>query len=563
MTRSFARDASRTVTLPTGQIVHEDALSQSERLAPAFYEVRPGVWCFVGNGLSNQTFVTGPEGIIAIDTGESVEEMREALRRLREHTSTPVVAVLLTHFHYVAGTAAVVEAYGDVPICGHERIHMNRLRAGGEVGPTYSRGLVEQFAIALPLDGPDGVVNVGLGLHFRNEEHRPFTYGYLAPTQTFDGATTLRVAGLDIEVTPAPSDADDSVTYWFKDLGVAVHNLVWPLLFNIFAIRGEEYRDPQVLLRGLDHLLSLNADYLVGTHGPPLRGPDVAQRVERYRDAIAYLWDQTVRHTNRGATSVELAHLIRLPDFADEDYLTTEFYGISEHHVRQIRSGLFGFFDGDERNLFPLPTNEHCARLIAGFGGRDEVRRQARHALDGDDVRWALELATWLVRSDEATGDDRVLLAATLRAVAQRTTAANIRNWCLTRARDLDGSHDLSRLREHRFSVAMVVQNPLVATIATLRVLLDPERAAGLRGVIAWHAGDEVAALHIRNCVAVPVDGSTADGRVHTTKETLGAILAGKLTSAAALADGQLRLEGDNDFARHALGVFDVASLAL
>ena len=33
----------------------------------------------MGNGLSNQTFVEGPEGIIAIDTGESVQEMREAI----------------------------------------------------------------------------------------------------------------------------------------------------------------------------------------------------------------------------------------------------------------------------------------------------------------------------------------------------------------------------------------------------------------------------------------------------------------------------------------------------
>ncbi|MEY4229990.1 MAG: hypothetical protein RLZZ362_839, partial [Actinomycetota bacterium] len=60
---------------------------QQERLARRWYEPREGVWCLVGNGLSNQTFVRGPEGIIAIDTGESVEEMREALAELRAVTS--------------------------------------------------------------------------------------------------------------------------------------------------------------------------------------------------------------------------------------------------------------------------------------------------------------------------------------------------------------------------------------------------------------------------------------------------------------------------------------------
>ena len=45
-----------------------------------------------------------------------------------------------------------------------------------------------------------------------------------------------------MEFTPAPSDADDSITIWFPDLGVCVNNLAWPALFNVFAIRGEEYR---------------------------------------------------------------------------------------------------------------------------------------------------------------------------------------------------------------------------------------------------------------------------------------------------------------------------------
>jgi hypothetical protein len=31
---------------------------------------------------------------------------------------------------------------------------------------------------------------------------------------------------------------------------VAINNLAWPALFNVFPIRGEEYRDPRVLLTG-------------------------------------------------------------------------------------------------------------------------------------------------------------------------------------------------------------------------------------------------------------------------------------------------------------------------
>lgn len=100
--RSFEPNDRNTITLPSGQITHRDHAGQTQRLVKNFYEVRPGVWCLVGNGLSNQTFIDAPDGIIAIDTGESNEEMRAAIAELRTKTSRPIVAVLYTHFHYVS-----------------------------------------------------------------------------------------------------------------------------------------------------------------------------------------------------------------------------------------------------------------------------------------------------------------------------------------------------------------------------------------------------------------------------------------------------------------------------
>ena len=217
---SFSRDPDVTVGL-RGQLAHRIAFEHASRLERRFYSVRPGVWTLVGNGLSNQTFIEGPEGIIAIDTGECVEEMRAALEELRVHTNVPIVAVLYTHFHYVAGTAAIDSPPGtSLPIYGHERIVGNIARASGEIGPSYARGIVQQFGTALPLDGPDGVVSVGLGLHYRNPEHRPFTPGFIPPTTTLRGGEVLSVAGLRVETSYAPSDADDSLTYWLRTLSL-------------------------------------------------------------------------------------------------------------------------------------------------------------------------------------------------------------------------------------------------------------------------------------------------------------------------------------------------------
>ncbi len=560
-TRSFSPAASATVTLPGGQIAHAAHAAQSERLARRFVTVRDGVWCLVGNGLSNQTFVEGPDGIIAIDTGESVEEMRDALTELRRVSDRPVVAVLYTHFHYVGGTTAIFDEAGrELPVLGHARITTNRSRTAGEIAPTGGRGIVEQFGTSLPPSGADGLVNVGLGRFFRDAAHAPFTPGFVAPTQTFDAPTVLSVAGLEIHVRLAPSDSDDSVTFWFPELSTAVQNLVWPALFNVFAIRGEEYRDPRILLDGIDHLLALDAEHLVGAHGPPISGTEqIRARVTRYRDAIQFLWDQTVRLSNRGLSGPALAHTIRLPDVCDDDPITSEYYGVTEHHVRQIRTGLFGFFDGDPANLFPLEPSDRAARLIAGFGGAEKVRQQARAAIDADDLRWGIELASWLVAGNAAADEDRALLARALRLVGQRTSSANIRNWCLTRARELDGTADGSRLRTHRLPPARVEADP-VSIVALLRVLLDPGRAEGIDVRLRFDFGDgRIAGLHVRNCVAVP--GTIADHEVQATvscsPSTWAAVVSGRTALDEAIAAGAVVITGDAETARRALHAFD------
>jgi len=570
LSASFAPDDTAVATGPRGQRGHHSAVAHAQRLAERFYTVRPGVWTLVGNGLSNQTFVLGPEGVIAIDTGESIQEMQCALDRLRQVTDAPIVAVIYTHFHYVAGTRAIPGAQ-TLPIWSHARVEANRQRTSGEIAPMYQRGLVQQFGIRMADAGEDGVVSVGLGPWFRNPAHAPFTTGFLPPTQVFDRATTATIAGLRVEFTPAPSDADDSVTLWFPELGVAVNNLVWPALFNVFAIRGEEYRDPRVLLTGLDHLHALKAEHLVGAHGPPLSGAaEIDAVVTDYRDAIQYLWDQTVRGLNKGLSADELTQFVQLPARFDRSYFTQQFYGLVEHHVRQIQTGLIGWFDGVESSLFPMPPMDKARRLIEGFGGRDAVRQQSVQALADNDVRWALELATWLVRSqhnphgrlDGGSAEDRQQLAAVLRTIAQRSTAANIRNWCLTRALELDGHLDLARQRVHGFRAAEVLAQPANA-VHVLRVLLDPQRAQAVDTHIgfAFNTGGR-AGLRLRRGVAIPTDGLNADLVLALSADTWAQVLSGKQLMADAQREGLITLQrGSWTEVLGVLACFDLASL--
>jgi alkyl sulfatase BDS1-like metallo-beta-lactamase superfamily hydrolase len=531
-TRSFEPNGKRTVVAPNGARVHADHLAQSEVLRRNFYEVRPGAWCLVGNGLSNQTFIDAPDGIIAFDTGESVQEMALALKELRTRTSRPIAAVVYTHFHYVEGTRAVIEEGNHakpLPIYGHRRIAENKARTSAEIAPAYGRGLVEQFAIVMPTDGTDGLVNVGLGFSYRNPAHAPATPGFLPVTHPLPNHGEVTIAGERVQVRFSPSDSDDSVNFFFPILQTCVHNTVWPVLFNVFAIRGEEYRDPRVLIPGIDNIIAWEPDHLIATHGPPLSGRErIRETSERYRDSIQFLWDQTVRAINKGWTMDEVAAKVSLPALYDQDHFTSERYGVGEHHVRQIYAGLRGWFDGEESKLFTEWPQERFAKLIAGFGGRDEVAKQASAAFDAHEVRWGVELATWLARSTDATTADKKLLARGLRLIAERTPAANIRNWAITRARHLDEQTPMDRFMRHPFGARAIAHASVVDLIHTLRVLLDPARAEGLRAHVRFVIDGESAGLLLRNCVAVPTDGTGASVEVAMTRATLVGILSTK-----------------------------------
>ena len=548
-TRSFDLHDSNVVTAPNGARVHKWHLAQSDVITPQFQKVRAGVWCLIGNGLSNQTFIDAPGGIIAIDTGESIAEMRDAFKHLRRETDKPIAAVIYSHFHYVEGTKAVFEEGNHVsplPIYGHEWIARNKARSGNEIGPAYSRGLVEQFSLLLPDDGPDGNVNVGLGFRFRNADHAPFTPGHVPVTHPLRGGECLEIAGLTVDFDHAPSDCDDSLNMWFRDIGTCVHNSIWPVLFNVFAIRGEEYRDPRVLIPGIDRIIAWAPEHLVATHGPAVIGKErIREIATRDRDSIQYMWDQTVRAINKGWTTDEIASRVRLPDMYDVDHFTSERYGVAEHHVRQIHNGLRGWFDGDESKLFPLEPAERLGRLIDGFGGRAAVAARATEALDADDVRWALELATWLVRSDGGSPDERALLARCLRTVAERTPAANIRSWCLTHARHLDGTAPLDRFYGHAFNPRLIASADPVSLIHTLRVVVEPDLLAGIDHHVAFHVDGAECGLHVRNHVAVPTNGWGATSLVRMSRETLVGVLAGRRAWSEAVTEGSITVTGD------------------
>ena len=152
-------------TGPKGEIANAALIAHSERFERKLHHVTEGIWSHVGAGLSNVSFVETPGGLVAIDSGECVEEAAEALSAVRQHTDAPVIAVIYSHYHYVSGTTAFLEGRdaSELPVWAHADLSELLASYGAETGPQSIRGLMCQFGIQLPADGPDSMPNLGLG----------------------------------------------------------------------------------------------------------------------------------------------------------------------------------------------------------------------------------------------------------------------------------------------------------------------------------------------------------------------------------------------------------------
>ncbi|MCP4005058.1 MAG: MBL fold metallo-hydrolase [bacterium] len=559
--------SSAVVEGPKGEIANRDLIEHSKRFVPRLWTVTERVHCAVGYGLANSTAIQAPEGLVIVDTGESVEEAGDHVAAVRAITDLPTRAVIYSHSHYVDGTTAWLrENEPALRVYGHERIPDTRANIAGEIGPAYNRRACLQFGLFLPQQGPDAMPNHGIGPFFFNPNHSKRTPGFLPLTDPIRGETETEIAGLRFHFIPAAADSEDSLIIWLPDEGVVINNNIWPALFNIYPLRGEAYRDPLLLVEAIDRIRSFDPEHLVGVHGPPISGRGAVRDALRdYRDAIQFLWDQTVRGINRGFGPDELAWSVRLPAHLETSPLCRQFYGAVPHHVRQIHTGLFGWYGTDPCDLFPPPPQVEAQRMVVGFGGRNRVLEQARNSLENDEASWAARLASWLVRIDSGDGDARQIEATALRSLAQQTTSSNVRSVCLTRALELEGTVDTSFLNQRPAAERQVLAAAPTRFVKALRVQLDPEKSSAVSQTGAWHFKDSEVncGLTVRGGVAEFLESApeTADFELHLELPLWARLWSGKLSLADAVASGELVLVGELEHVEAFFELFDHVNL--
>lgn len=439
--------------------------AHARRMRQRIYRAGARVYCAVGYALANVIIVRCDQALVVLDTTESHQSAAQIWQDFKtavpELADWPVAALVYTHNHsdHINGARAFVNEEdvqaGRTQIIAHATLMQAVSDNASVVAPILATRSAYSFGALLPA-GPQGSVSAGIGPRLINSH-----VSFLPPTLTFEAALDITLAGVRFEFRHAPSETDDEIVVWLPDDDtlLSAEVIQGECLANVHTIRGTRYRDPLQWVDTLDAMRQQHdkrpVQWMVPAHGRPVGGAaSIAELLTAYRDAIAFIHDQAVRFINHGATPDELADwLPALPPHLAQHAWLGEYYGTVKHSVRQVFSGLLGWFDGDPATLDPLPPQARAGRWVRLAGGREAVLRELQACEDRalapettresalDEHRWIAELAGQLLRLDPTDAFARQTKARALRRLGLSTLNTNWRHWYLTCALELEGRY--------------------------------------------------------------------------------------------------------------------------
>jgi len=365
-----------------------------------------------------------------------------------------------------------------------------------------------------PTEGPDAFPNkLGFGPEkFVGEK------SYRPPTRTFEDGKihNLTIAGESVEVAPCRTDVKDSVGFYFPNRSALVTNAMGgPVIFNLYSLRGDMYRDPLDFIEAHDWALSKNAEVLADIHGSGIKGKEkVREALERVSDQMQLIYDQTLRMIALGMDARRAAENVYMPKHIRDGF---ECYGQVESHVKQVYNGRIGWMGNDVYDINPLSVKEESRRMVEMMGGAENVRSAAEKAAKSggfENWSWALKLTSLLLEIDENDAEARKIRAIAARAIGQRTTSANARGWYITEALAMEKklklgdqpvSLELARVLLGTPDVEKVMSMPMEDSFQYMRYLVDPKEAEDTRlaFTVSVEGAEKPTRIELRNGVLI------------------------------------------------------------
>jgi alkyl sulfatase BDS1-like metallo-beta-lactamase superfamily hydrolase len=335
--------------------------------------------------------VNTPEGSVIVDT--AIADMApEAKKLLSPAVRGPVKYIILTHGHadHIGGISLWKEPDTQV---------------------IAQRNYFEFVNYVVRLEGFFAPRNAAA---FRRPPKPPGpwagNYGAkVDATIMFDEKYEFTLGGVQFQLFSTPGETPDHLTVWipqykaafigdnYSGIGIPEPNS-FP---NLYAIRGTKPRWALDWIKSLDTVLALKPEIVLNGHGDPIVGnAEVTRRLKRYRDAIQYVHDETVKGMNAGKDVFTLMQEIKLP----ASYDLNEAFGKVSWSVRGIYDGYAGFYDMNPSTMFELSPSSIYPDLVK-LAGADAVVKLAQEKVAAGKPVEALHLTDVVLSADPKNSD--------------------------------------------------------------------------------------------------------------------------------------------------------------
>lgn len=360
-------------------------------------------------GFGNTFMVTTPDGNVIIDTSIA-PHARVHHKLLRAESPAPIKYIILTHAHgdHTGGIPLWKEPGTQIIA---QRNHVEFAHYQARLGGFFATRNAAQFGVGLARQvQPAG--NYGAKIE---------------PTILFDDRYEFTLGGVKFEVYRTPGETADHATIWIPQYKAAFSGDNYYESFpNIYTLRGTQPRWALDYVNSLNFVLGLKPETVLPSHGRPIIGNgEITTRLTRYRDAILYVHDETVKGMNAGKDVYALMREIRLPAALD----VGESYGKLSWSIRGIYEGYIGWFDLNPATMYETPASAIYPDLVKLGGGADAVVKLANERVNAGQPVEALRL-TDVVLAGEA--GNKAALETRLKALeilVSRCKNTNERGW--------------------------------------------------------------------------------------------------------------------------------------
>ncbi|ACL01838.1 beta-lactamase domain protein [Desulfatibacillum aliphaticivorans] len=465
------------------------------------YKVADNIYSAVGFGLANSIMIEGDDGLIIVDTMESLQEAREVLAEFRKISDKPIKAIIYTHNHtdHIFGAQAFAEG-GEPEVYAHENLgyYVNRLVS--KMKPIIGNRSMRMFGNFLD---QEGLENDGIGPFLGIGPDREL--GYIPPTQTFRDKMDVEVAGVKMELIYAPGETNDTIYVWLKGPRILMTgDNLYRSFPNLYTIRGTPYRSVKSWYQSVDIIRDLKPEIMVPSHGQPIFGAEKVYSIATdYRDAIQYVHDQGIRCVNMGMTPDQIVEQVHLPPHLAASPYLQEYYGKVSWSLRSLFDGNLGWFDGDSATLQPLSQKDNAQLMADLAGGKDKLQKEAQARFDNGQYQAALQLTGYVIALDPQNPDARGLRSQALIKMGEREENANARHYYLTEALEIRDDF-VASTGDVKSSPEMVHRFPIEGFFELMAVGLDPVKSADLDMKVSIRFTDvgKDFTIHVRRGVA-------------------------------------------------------------